>query len=265
MSDSGRVPVPGASLHYEVEGTGPAVVLAHGLSLDTRMWDDQVPALRDIATVVRYDSRGHGQSSDPDPDVAFRHADDLWAVVDHLGVDSAVLVGLSMGGRIVVDAAVTAPERVRALVTLDAVLDGVDWDADALDSIIAAGQTARDDLEAGRRLWLAHPFFVPARRDPKVAARLDEIVGDWRGYPWTVPDPGVAIDPPAIEVLDRITAPTTVVVGELDVRCFRAMAAVLATDIPEAQLVTVPDAGHMVNMEAPDTVNALLREVVASV
>ena len=66
-------------------------------------------------------------------------------------------------------------------------------------------------------------------------------------------------------MLDRITAPTTVVVGELDVPCFHDMAAVLAADIPDARLVMVPDAGHMVNMEAPDTVNALLREVIASV
>jgi pimeloyl-ACP methyl ester carboxylesterase len=119
--------VPGGELYFEVEGAGIPVVLVHGLALDARMWDDQVPALAGVATVVRYDLRGFGRSS-RDASTPYSHAGDLWLLLDHLGVGEAVLVGLSMGGRIVVQAALVAPERVRALVLLDAVLDGVPWD-----------------------------------------------------------------------------------------------------------------------------------------
>jgi pimeloyl-ACP methyl ester carboxylesterase len=122
--------VPGGELYYEAEGDGVAVVLVHGLALDARMWDDQVPALKDIARVVRYDVRGFGRSS-RDADTSYSHAEDLWRLLDHLEIDTAVLVGLSMGGRIVVEATLAAPERVRALVLLDAVLDGVPWDPDS--------------------------------------------------------------------------------------------------------------------------------------
>ena len=63
-----------------------AVVLVHGLALDARMWDDQVPALEDIARVVRYDVRGFGRST-RDADTSYSHADDLWRLLDHLEID----------------------------------------------------------------------------------------------------------------------------------------------------------------------------------
>jgi 3-oxoadipate enol-lactonase len=110
--------LPGGELYYEAEGDGVAVVLVHGLALDARVWDDQVPALNDIATVVRYGARGFGRST-RDANTPYSHADDLWRLVDHLEIATAVLVGLSMGGRIVVEATLAALERVRALVLLE--------------------------------------------------------------------------------------------------------------------------------------------------
>ncbi len=131
--------MPGGELYYEAAGAGVAVVLVHGLALDARMWDDQVPALEDIARVVRYDLRGFGRST-RDADTSYSHADDLWRLLDHLGIDEAVLVGLSMGGRVVVEATLAVPERVRALVLLDAVLDGVPWDPDSERGMRAIGE-----------------------------------------------------------------------------------------------------------------------------
>ena len=136
--------MPGGELYYEAGGAGVAVVLVHGLALDARMWDDQVPALEDIARVVRYDLRGFGRSI-RDAETSDSHADDLWRLVDHLEIDEAVLVGLSMGGRVVVGATLAAPKRVQALVLLDAVLDGVPWDPDSERGMQAIGE--------GTTLW----------------------------------------------------------------------------------------------------------------
>jgi 3-oxoadipate enol-lactonase len=255
--------VPGGELYYEVSGEGPPVVLVHGVALDTRMWDDQVPALEDVATVIRYDVRGFGRST-RDASTPYSHAGDLWLLLDQLGIGEAVLVGLSMGGRIVLEAALAAPERVRALVLLDAVLDGVPWDPDSARGMEAIGERFREGgLEAAKAAWLRHDFFAPAQRDPDVSRRLAEMVDDYSGLGWTGADPHEP-HPRTNELLPTIAAPTTVVVGELDVQCFREMATVLADRIPNARLVTVPDAGHMVNMEAPDAVNALLLEVLAA-
>ena len=87
------------------------------------------------------------------------------------------------------------------------------------------------------------------------------MVGDYSAVNWTSPDPHSA-HPATIELLATIAAPTTIVTAELDVPCFREMSDVLADRIPGARKVTVPGVGHMVNMEARETVNALLREVV---
>ncbi len=88
--------LPGGELYYE--GDGVAVVLVHGLALDARTWDEQVPALADIARVVRYDVRGFGRWT-RDADTAYSHADDLWRLLDRLEIDQAVLDGRSHRGR----------------------------------------------------------------------------------------------------------------------------------------------------------------------
>jgi 3-oxoadipate enol-lactonase len=167
-----------------------------------------------------------------------------------------------MDGRIVVEATLAAPERVRALVLLDAVLDGVAWDADSERGMQAIGEGLRaGGLQEAKKSWLRHDFFVPAQRTPDLARRLAEMVGDYSGVHWTSPDPH-APHPHSIDLLATIAAPTTVVTGELDVPCFHQMSDVLADRIPGARTLTVPGVGHMVNMEAPEAVNALLRELV---
>ena len=263
MKRTGRLPVSGADLYFEIEGSGPPVVLVHGFSLDARMWDDQVPALRDIATVIRYDVRGFGRSSMPDAGVLYAQSTDLVALLDHLGFADAVLVGLSMGGLIVLHTAVVAPRRVGGLVLLDALLDEVEWDAESdLAMTAAQAAAANDGVAAAKAAWLQHPLFAAAQRNPEVAARLAREVEPYTYFHWTRSDPRAPLEPSPYASLEQITAPTTVVVGELDVPCFHEMAEVLARRIPDARLITIPDAGHMVNLEAPEMVNALLRDAV---
>jgi pimeloyl-ACP methyl ester carboxylesterase len=164
---------PGVELHYEVTGNGVPVVLVHALTLDTRMWDQQLPALSDISTVIRYDARGFGRSTRDGRNTVYTHANDLWLLLDHLAIDTAALVGLSMGGRIVLEAALGAPERVTALVLLDAVIDGVPWDPESKRGMQAVEPALRSGgLPAAKAAWLQHGFFTPARREPDVATRL---------------------------------------------------------------------------------------------
>jgi 3-oxoadipate enol-lactonase len=258
------LPLAGTDLYYEVAGDGPAVLLVHGFGLDARMWDAQVPALSAVAMVIRYDARGFGRSTRRDPDVTYTHASDAWAMLDHVGASDAILVGLSMGGRIVLQTLLAAPSRVRALVVLDGVLDGIPWDEESEGGMAAIGAAvAIGDVPAGRAAWLAHGFFRPANRDPDTAIRLKAMVDEFPGLHWTEPDPH-DLAPKVIEELSAITVPTTIVVGELDVPCFHTMADAMATRIPGARKVVIPGAGHMVNMEAPAAVNAVLLEVVCA-
>ncbi len=256
---TGALPVEGAVLRYQVAGAGPAVVLVHGFGLDMRMWDRQFAALARDFRVVRYDCRGFGASGPFDPAVPYTHAADLVALLDHLELGKAALVGLSFGGRVALQTALATPDRVQALALLDAVLDGVPWDSESQAGMAEVSrQVAAGGVAAGRTAWLAHPLFAPARQDPAVADQLSVMVADFPGQHWLGLDPHLPDDERLFDVLERLTVPALVAAGERDVPGFLAMTETLARRLPAAELVLVKDAGHMVNMEQPDVVNDLL-------
>jgi 3-oxoadipate enol-lactonase len=260
-STAGVLALPGARLAYQVTGDGPAVVLVHGFGLDMRMWDPQVADLAARFRVLRYDCRGFGASGPFDPAIGYTHAGDLLALLDHLAIERAVLAGLSFGGRVAMQAALAAPERVAGLVLLDAVLDGVPWDPASARALEEAARQARArGLRAGREAWLAHPLFAAARQQPDVASSLAAMVGGYPGQHWIGHDPYQQTGPGPIDALEQLVMPVLVAVGERDVPCFREMAAVLARRIPGARYHVVAGAGHMINMEQPAAVNALLAQ-----
>ena len=259
----GVLALPGARLAYQVTGEGPAVVLVHGFGLDMRMWDPQVAHLAARHRVIRYDCRGFGSSGPFDPAVAYTHAGDLLALLDHLGIDRAVLAGLSFGGQVVLRTALAAPHRVRGLAMMDAVLDGVPWDRESLDAIRLAGEMARNrGLLAGRAAWLAHPLFAPARDVAGVSDQLAAMVAAYPGQHWTGRDPHEEGGPRPLDVLEELAVPVLVMAGERDVPGFREMSAVLARRIPGAAYHVVADAGHMINMEQPAAVNEALTRFI---
>jgi 3-oxoadipate enol-lactonase len=260
----GVLALPGARLAYQVTGAGPAVVLVHGFGLDMRMWDPQARQLAASFRVVRLDCRGFGASGPFDPAVSYTHAGDLLALLDHLEIAQAALVGLSFGGRVVLQAALAAPDRVAGLALLDAVLDGVPWDPESAAAADLAARQARElGLLAGRVAWLAHPLFDAARRSPRLASELAAMVAGYPGQHWTGHDPHEQAAPGPIEVLEQLALPTLVLAGEDDVPCFREMSAVLARRIPGARFQVVPAAGHMINMEQSDAVSKLLVSFLA--
>jgi 3-oxoadipate enol-lactonase len=256
---TGVLALPGARLAYEITGAGAPVLLVHGFGLDMRMWDPQVAHLAGRFRVVRYDCRGFGASGPFDPAHGYTHAGDLLALLDHLSIEEAVLAGLSFGGRVVMQAALAAPARVRGLALLDAVLDGVSWDPASAEALGEASRQAQArGVVAGRAAWLAHPLFAAARQQPAVASALATMVAGYPGQHWISHDPHLATGPRPLCVLDELLMPVLVAVGEHDVPGFREMSAVLARGIPAAQYHVVADAGHMINMEQPSAVNALL-------
>jgi pimeloyl-ACP methyl ester carboxylesterase len=259
----GFADVNGTRLSYEIAGAGEPIVFIHGFSLDHRMWDDQFSALAAHHRVLRYDLRGFGASSVPDG--PYRHVDDLAALMDHAGIARATIVGLSLGGGFAVDFALTYPEKVAALVPVDSILGGHrmsgEWDA-SVTPIWRAGRAG--DIATSKRLWLAHELFAPARSDPGVGARLDQMVQDYSGWHWRYHDSAQEIAPAAAEQLDRVSAPALVIVGERDLPDLLVIADRLAREIPGARKVSLPHAGHMANMEAPQQFNETLLAFCAS-
>lgn len=251
----GFADVNGTRLYYESVGTGHPLVLVHGFSLDTRMWDDQVEASSERYRVIQYDVRGYGKSSVPGT-AGYYHADDLKGLLDFLGIEQAHVVGLSMGAAIVTEFALAYPEMVSALVASDPVLWGYSWSPEfeaTMARIWGAGRA--EGIEAARSMWLNDPLFAPAMETPEVASRLREIVESYSGWHWNHDDPGLLPDPPAAGRLEEITAPTLALVGERDLADYRAIASTLARRIPGARKVVLQGAGHMSNMEKPQAFN----------
>jgi pimeloyl-ACP methyl ester carboxylesterase len=245
--------VNGIRLEYEVVGDGPAVVLLHGLTLDRRMWDDQVEALTGGYRVVRYDLRGFGQSSDPRAGEEYTHADDLRALLAHLDIPSATIVGPSMGGWVALEFTLTYPDVVDALVLADAVVRHYPFPEGWGTHVPRITQVARTSgLDEAKQLWLADPVFARSREIPQVADRLRRMVDEFRGWQFLHDNPHPLLCPPAIERLAEVDVPTLVLVGEHDHPDFQGMARLLATGIPGAELVTSAGAGHMSNIDSRD-------------
>ncbi len=259
--ESGVVEVNGAGLYYETAGSGDPVVLLHAFMLDGRMWDDQFDVLAESFRVIRYDARGFGRSALPRPGEAYSHVDDLAALLAKLDAPRPHLVGASMGGRFALDYAVTHPDRIRSLVVIDTVVSGWQWSPEWLASyapIVAAGR--RGDVGAAKRLWLDHPVFAPARERPEVAARLKTMIDDYSGWHLVHRNAERLVEPPAVQQLGRIATATLVIVGSRDLPEFQRIAAHVERGVASGTRTTIPGAGHVANMEAPDAVTRAVRE-----
>lgn len=241
-------------MYYEAAGSGQPIVFIHGFTLDHTMWQPQVEFFRRDYQVITYDARGFGRSSLPDG--PYSHAADLRALLEHLGIEQAHLVGLSMGGRIAINFTIEYPELVKSLTLMDAALDGykseVDWDVHAKEQ----------GLEKAKENWLNHELFTVTQKRPDVVAALRTIVEGYSGWHWLRQDPQSPAKTHASDHLHEITKPTLIVVGEYDLTYFHNIANVLASGIPGSEKIILANAGHMVNMEAPDEINNLLADFI---
>jgi pimeloyl-ACP methyl ester carboxylesterase len=251
-----------AGLAVRVDGAGPPVVLVHSGVTDHTSWDGVTPVLAGSHTVIRYDLRGFGVS--PPPTVGFRHLDDLVAVLDHVGVGSAVVVGNSFGGKLALDLAAALPDRVAAVAMLAAPIAGWEWSAavraygDAEEAALEVG-----DLDGAMRLnldmWVRGPVreWSPSLRT--LAAVVEPSMRTALANQTTVDE--LELDDerrPGAERLGDIGVPTLVGVGDQDVPDFVAIAQHLAAGIAGAEFVDFPGAGHLIPVEQPEAVAARL-------
>jgi 3-oxoadipate enol-lactonase len=255
-----RLTVPGSHLYYEVHGEGRPLVLIHGGNLDAGMWDADVPVLARSFRVITYDVRPYGRSGPATPDYAWH--EDLRALLDHLRVERADLVGLSLGARLAINFALAYPSRVDRLVLAGPGVDGWPFAPDPHLRGLIGAVIARDAKKA-TALWLAHPYMATAMRDPGVATRLRGLAAR-NEHIWSQEiGPAVVPKPLALNRAAEIRAPTLILVGTLDVADIVQIADRLERDIRGARKVVLPEIGHLVNLEAPDRFRALVTDFLS--
>ncbi len=174
----------------------------------------------------------------------------------HLGIESAHLVGLSMGGRTALDFAVTYPELTDTLSLIDAGLPG--YPAQEPIRAVLRTKGEQEGLEVAKEWWLNHALFAPALENPTSATLFKRILDDYSGWHFVNDDPSTAPAAPAIDKLDTLTMPTLVVVGERDLTDYHRMADIMAERITGAKKIVIPGAGHMANMEFPEQINEIV-------
>lgn len=234
------VEVDNARLWVEDDGDGPPVLFVHGGLGDSRLWEPVVERLRDTFRCLRFDLRFYGRSEAEE--VAWRHNDDVVAVLDALGVDRAALVGLSLGGRVALETALCHPERVTGVVHVAGAVRPFELGPD-VEAAYEAVETPEQEMEVDLALW------APLGADDSLR-ELWQATPEARGIAWqpTRPEPA----------FDGLTAPVYVVTAAHDPAPFRALAA----ELPAVEAVEV-DSDHYLTLREPDRVAALLRRFLA--
>jgi len=265
--DTGHATIDGGALFYESAGSGPVVVLLHGGNLDRRMWDEQFIPFSRHYRVIRYDARGFGRSTPADK--PFAAHDDLAALLRALHIERASLIGLSLGGRIAMDFALVHPGMVDRLVLAAPGISGGKWADDGDTAWIAAARTAaeRGDSVAVALSWLGSAYIRTAFEKPELAARVRQLVVDqssfWMGMV-RHQDLEREASPSAAERLEELRAPTLLLVGDRDTPFIADVARAISARAPRVRRVDIPQAGHMINMEAPKQFNDEVLRFLAS-
>lgn len=250
----------GVDIHYEISGQAPGrpwVTLAHSLATDLTLWDGVTAALAPHFNVLRYDARGHGQTSAPEGPYSFPQlVGDLTGLLDALQIERTHFVGLSMGGMLAQHFALAAPERLDRLVIVSSTSRippeaSTMW-AERIAVARSGGMQAHVDATLAR--WFTAPY---RSAHPEVTERIGAMVA-------ATPVAGFAGWGAAICTLDtsarlkNVRAPTLVVVGAEDPGTPPAASESIAAAIPGARLEIIPSASHQLVIEQAETFNRLL-------
>jgi pimeloyl-ACP methyl ester carboxylesterase len=248
---SGYAPVNGLRMYYEVHGEGQPLVLLHGGLMTIDLSFGQVlPDLAASRQVIATELQGHGRTADIDRDIELGSlAGDVAALLDHLGIERADVLGFSLGGGVALQLALDHPERVNRLIlaSVSCAADGMH--EEITDPARHATSTRMPTAEDFKQMRDAYARLAP---DPDhfdaFAAKASQAVGSFKG--WTA------------EELGDIAAPTLLVFGDHD---FIRLEHAVETHglIPGAQLAVLPGATHMAVMRRADLIVPLLRDFLS--
>lgn len=250
-------------LAYDDQGTGLPLVFLHAFPLNRSMWAPQIAALSRGFRTIAVDLRGHGESDAPLWNFSLDHyADDVRALLDHLAIEQAILIGLSMGGYVGFAFSRKYAHRLKALVLADTRAQ-----ADSHE-----GRTGRFHLAQtaySRGAEAVAETMLPKLLGPTSLRTRPDLVESLRNIIRRTAVSGIVVDlmamadrPDSIPHLRTITCPTLVVIGEEDNTTPLADAQLMASEIPGARLAVIPAAGHLSNLEQPDVFNELVKGFV---
>jgi len=259
----------GTRLYYEEAGSGTPVVFIHEFAGDYRSWEPQMRCLARYFRCIAYNARGFPPSDVPEDGARYSQAqarDDVIAVLDHLRIERAHVVGLSRGAQIALDFAVNAPARTRSLTWVAGGVRGLEVPDDPRDEAVWHQTEELEKtkdwekiVELETQLWTDGPDQPPTRVDPDVRRRMMQ----WNLESYGAEQSPNQVTPPefvAAEHLDRLTMPVLATWGTLDVTSTLRSGEWLVANLPGIRSRVFEGVAHMVNLERPAEFNEMLRE-----
>jgi len=254
-----KINANGIDINYVIEGDGPWLTLSHSLACNLHMWDEEAKRLSKRYKVLRYDTRGHGESSAPAGAYTLELlADDLHGLLRALGVPSTHFVGLSMGGMIGQTFALKYPGVFNSLALCDTTsrypAEAAGLWAERIKTVETQGMEPLVAPTLER--WFTEPF---RKARPEVVEKVAAMIR-------TTPAPGYAGCSHAIPKINltarlkEIRCPSVVIVGKDDPGTPVAMAEEIHQALPGSTLVIIASAAHLSNLEQPDAFNRALGE-----
>jgi len=247
------------TISYSDQGTGLPVVFLHAFPLNRTMWAPQERLLSSQFRIITLDLRGHGKSDAPLWRYTLEQSgDDVGALLDHLGIQRALFVGLSMGGYILFAFYRKYTARVKGLILADTKAqadteEGKNGRFQLAQIAYKKGPAAIADVMIPKLLSLAtiqtRPDLVQQVRAMIESNQISGIAGDLMA---------MADRPDSVPLLSQITHPTQIIVGELDQATPPSDAKLMAEQIPHASLAIIPNAAHLSNLEQPEAFNQIV-------
>lgn len=253
--------INGLEVHYDVTGQGPWLTLSHSLAAHLGMWDAQLAALEQHFTVLRYDTRGHGQTEvTPGPYTLAQLADDAAGLLRHLGVTRTHWIGLSLGGMIGQTFAIRHPELLDHAVIADSTGQAAPNAATMWGERAAL---AREDgmgvlVQPTLSRWFTDPY---REKNPEVMAHIGQMIA-------STPAEGYAGCCAAIAVINtheglaQLQTPGLILVGDQDQATPPAASEQIHAHWPGSQYLLIQDAAHLSNVEQAQAFNAAVMQFI---
>jgi len=269
----GFAEINNTSIFYSISGKGIPIILVHGFTFDSQCWKYQIPILEKQYQVISYDLRGFGKSSLPDTAQAYSHTLDLLSLMDYLGIDQAVLLGHSYGGRVVIDFSLKYPERVIGLILPEAAMDANDMEyGSEFDELIKWLSDTRnafesEGLEKAKEVWMSGPPLLPSIRNAKSRSLVEKMINEYSGWHWINrnSNPLVGFENYSVKDFQKIEVPTLILYGSISPIGYLKLAEIQNENFPNSKLVEISNAAHALNIENPDQFNKELLDFLKDI
>jgi pimeloyl-ACP methyl ester carboxylesterase len=264
----------GVKLYFEEIGSGAPVVFVHEFAADHRSWEMQMRHFGQRYRCVTYSARGYPPSEVPEKPESYsqnRATDDILSVMDHLRIDKAHVVGLSMGGFATLHFGFRHPTRALSLVVA-----GVGYGAERDQQAKFKGEVevvAKSLMSEGMARFAEKYAYGPTRvqfenKDPRGFTQFKKELGEHSALGSANTQIGVQGQRPSLyDLLDKmraLTVPTLILTGDEDWPCLTP-SVLMKREIPSAALAVMPNCGHTINLEDPDQFNRIVGEFIVQV